>query len=171
MIQPDTRKTYKRSSKQSDAIRNSVSLTATADDEAKPLYKFEIMDDQLQTIFDYSPHACYLTDLCGVFIYGNIATRRLTGFEPIEMFRKNLFQLKLLPPEDIQTVVRSLTSITNEKTSGPDQLTIRRKDGEKLPVEVQSFLISIEHMPVVLNMVRIINTQDRVSADVVKLQH
>lgn len=111
-------------------------------------------DDLLQVLFEYAPDAYYLSDTKGKFISGNKAAEALTGYRKEELVGKSFMQLDLLPRDQMGKSLRLLALSVMRKPTGPDELTLRRKDGSLVIVEIRTHPVVVKGKTVVLGIAR-----------------
>ena len=111
-------------------------------------------DNLLQILFEYAPDAYYLTDTKGKFIDGNRAAEALVGYRREELVGKNFTQLDLLPRDQLGKALRLLALSAMRKPTGPDEFTLRQKDGSLVFVEIRTHPVKIKGKTVVLGIAR-----------------
>ena len=77
--------------------------------------------------------------------YGNKAAQELMGYEKGELIGKNFFKLKLLPADQIKSATTLLAKNALGKPTGPDEFTLRSKDGTLVPVDIRTHPVKIEN--------------------------
>ncbi|MBE3126608.1 MAG: PAS domain S-box protein [Acidobacteria bacterium] len=113
-----------------------------------------ISDNLLQILFEDAPDAYYLSDTKGRFYSGNRAAEALTGYRREELIGKNFTQLDLLPRDQLGKALRLLALSAMQKPTGPDEFTLRRKDGSLVFVEIRTHPVKIKGKTVVLGIAR-----------------
>lgn len=93
-------------------------------------------EERFKVLFDSAPDAYYINDLRGKFIDGNKAVEKITGYKKEELTGKNFFKLKLLSTGQSPKAAKALAQNVLGKITGPDEFTLNRKDGSKVPVEI-----------------------------------
>ena len=111
-------------------------------------------DDLLKVLFEYAPDAYYLNDAWGKFISGNRAAEALTGYRREELVGKSFVDLDILSRDQIVKSRRLLALNALRKPTGPDELTLRRKDGSLVVVEIRTRPVNIKGKTVVLGIAR-----------------
>ncbi|MCW3993438.1 MAG: PAS domain S-box protein [Candidatus Bathyarchaeota archaeon] len=141
-------------------------LTPIADADYVNVYGRDIterkkMDEELKSsrerlsiLFEYAPDAYYLNDLKGNFIDGNKAAEELTGYSRSELIGKSFLKLKLLPRSELPKAAKLLIKNALGKPTGPDELTLNRKDGTQVSVEIRTFPVKIRDQTLVLGIAR-----------------
>lgn len=120
-------------------------------------------DERLHILFDCAPDAYFLLDHNGTFIDGNQAAEKLTGYHRLELFRNNFSDVKLLSKAAMRTMKKCLAKVTQNQVAGPDEFTLTRRDGLKVPIEMRSFQVIFQGFPVVLSIAR--DTSERKEAE------
>ena len=101
-------------------------------------------EERFRTLFEFAPDACVLFDTEGNFVDGNKAAEKLLGYTLEEVLGKNLFDLGVFSHEDIECVLENLMETAKGKPSGPDEFVLKRKDGDRIPVETRTLPMNIE---------------------------
>ncbi|MBN2541984.1 PAS domain S-box protein [bacterium] len=108
----------------------------------------------LRILFDYAPDAYYLTDFKGNFIDGNKEAERIIGYNKEELVSRNIARLKILSPSEIKKATKLLQQNLKGKPTGPDEFTLKRKDGSKRIVEIRTFPVKFYKHTMVLGIAR-----------------
>ena len=111
-------------------------------------------DDLLKVLFEYAPDAYYLNDTRGKFISGNRAAEALVGFRREELIGKSFVDLDILPADQIIKSLRLLALNAMRLPTGPDEFTLRRKDGSRVSVEIRTRPVKVKGKTVVLGIAR-----------------
>jgi PAS domain S-box-containing protein len=111
-------------------------------------------EERFKKIFEYTPEAIYMYDFTGKFLDGNKKTEELTGFSRTELIGSSFLKLKLLKPESIAKAAKLLALNVLGQNTGPDEMTLIRRDGSECTIEVSSYLIEINGKKIVLGMAR-----------------
>ena len=119
-------------------------------------------EKRLKIIFDYAPNAYFLYDLKGTFIDGNKAAEELVGYKKEELIGKNMLKAKLLPLEEIPKASKYIVETVLGKVSGPNELTLIRKDGSRVLTEITAIPVKIKGRTVVLGITRDITKRKRI---------
>lgn len=107
-------------------------------------------EERLRALFEYAPNAYFLYDLEGNLLDVNKAAERLSGHKKEEVIGKNLFDLKILPPEQKPKAYAFSLKPVQEQPIDPHELILTRKDGKKVTVELRAFTVKIEDRTLVL---------------------
>jgi PAS domain S-box-containing protein len=123
--------------------------------ERKKVVKaLEESEQRLRILFECAPDGIYLSDLEGNFIDGNRVAEELTGYAREELIGRNLAEAGLLWPDDIQKAVANLGKLAAGQPTGPDEYTLRRKDGTEVVVEVRAYPVRINSQILSLGIAR-----------------
>lgn len=74
----------------------------------------------------------------------NKATEKLLGYSKNELIGKKLFDLDLISSENLKKALRFVKKNTIGKYFGPDELKVKRKDGEEILVEIRYLPVKID---------------------------
>jgi PAS domain S-box-containing protein len=116
--------------------------------------KIMASEQTLKALFESAPDGIYLNDLKGTFIDGNKAAEEITGFKREELIGKSFLKLGLLPKKEILKAATLLAKNALGKPTGPDEITLRRKDGTNVSVEIRTFPVKMQERTVVLGIAR-----------------
>ncbi|MBA7477753.1 Sensor histidine kinase RcsC [subsurface metagenome] len=142
--------------KANEELRNEITERQKVEAELKS------SEDRLRILFEYAPDAYYLSDLNGNFVDGNKAAEEITGYKRDELIGKSFLKLKLLPAGQIPKAAAFLVKNVLGRATGPDELTLIRKDGTQVPVEIRTFPVKIEGKTLVLGIARDITERKKV---------
>ena len=120
-------------------------------------------EERFKLIFEYAPDAFYLSDLKGNFIASNKAAEKITGFEREELIGGSFLKLNLLSLDQLPKAATLLAHNARGKPTGPDEFILKRKAGDKVPVEITTHPVKFEKRTVVLGIARDIS--ERKQAD------
>jgi two-component system, sensor histidine kinase and response regulator len=114
----------------------------------------------LKALFDHAPDAWYLNDLEGRFVDGNRAAEELIGYKKEELVGETFLSLEILPIDELakaSTVLAQSASVP----IGPLQLTLRRKDGCLVTVEIRTMPLELDGQTLILGIARDISERRR----------
>ncbi len=111
-------------------------------------------DDLLKILFEDAPDAYYMCDTRGKLLNGNKAAETLIGYRRDELIGKSFMELDLLPGGQIAKALKLLALNVMKRPTGPDELTLRRKDGSLVVAEIRTRPVSIKGKTVVLGIAR-----------------
>lgn len=112
-------------------------------------------------LFENAPDAMYIVDMKGNFVDANKMAEKLTSYSREEMRGQNLFQTELLGPAGFKKAAASLARILRGRAAGPEEYTIRQKDGKKVVLEVKSYPITVEGKKYLLGTARDVTERKR----------
>ena len=105
-------------------------------------------------LFECAPDAYYLSDLKGNFVDGNRIAEETVGYKREELIGKSFLKAGLLSPKQIPKAAALLARNALGQPTGPDVLTLKRKDGSKVAVEIRTFPVRIGDRPLILGIAR-----------------
>ncbi len=111
-------------------------------------------EERLKVLFEYAPDAIFLTDTKGNFVDGNKTAEEMVGYAKEELIGKNLFETGLLLEEQLPKAAKHLEEIAKGKPTGPDEFTLKRKDGSYVTVEIRTFPVRIGNQTLGLGIAR-----------------
>jgi PAS domain S-box-containing protein len=100
-------------------------------------------EERLKVLFESAPDAIYLIDSEGRFVDCNNAALELVGFARDEVIGKTLDEIGLLSRGQLSKAEANLKKVVAGKLSGPNEYTLKRKDGSHVSVEVRTFPVKI----------------------------
>ena len=100
-------------------------------------------EERLKILFESAPDAIYLIDSEGRFVDGNRAALELIGFAKDEVIGKSLTEMDLLSDGQLSKAKANLKKAAAGKLSGPNEYTLKRKNGSHVSVEVRTFPVKI----------------------------
>ncbi len=125
--------------------------------------------ERFETLFELAPDGYYLSDFTGAFLDGNRSAEELIGYKRDELIGKNFLDLELLSPEQIPKAAELLKRNFEGESTGPDEFTLKRKDGSFLPVEIRAHPVSIQGQALVLGMARDITKRKKLEDELREL--
>jgi PAS domain S-box-containing protein len=125
--------------------------------------QLEDSEDNLRTYLENAPDGVYLSDLNGVFLYGNKKAEGILGYTKEELIGKNFFNLKLLTGKYLEKAGELIKSNAMGKNTGPDEFELIRKDNSHVWVEINTAPIKQKENNVVIGFVR--NISERKQAE------
>jgi len=122
-------------------------------------------EERFKFLFDYAPDAYFLHDVRGNFLAINKAAEEILGRSQAEINHQDFFFLGLLDTGQEAKVKELLSQITLGRPIGPEELTLIRRDGSKIPVEVRSYPVNFRGKPLVLGLARDISKRKQAEDD------
>jgi PAS domain S-box-containing protein len=118
-------------------------------------------EERLKILFEYAPDTIFLTDTKGNFVDGNKAAEEMVGYAKEELIGKNISETELLSSEQLSKAFKHLEEIVIGKATGPDEFTLKRKDGSYVTVEIRTFPVRIGNQTLGLGIARDITERKR----------
>ncbi len=123
-------------------------------------------EEQLRASLENAPDGVYMNDFEGNFLYGNRRCEEIIGYRREELIGKNFLELNILPGDSLARAAEILQANINGKFTGPDELELIRKDGRRIPVEINTSVVLRGGEKVVLSFVRDITERQKAEAAV-----
>ena len=111
-------------------------------------------EHNLKTYFENAPDGIYLSDLKGVFLYGNKKAEDLLGYDKEELVGKNFLELTLLPAKYLIRAGKLLALNAMGKNTGPDEFQLIKKDKTHVWVEINTTTIKQKDKKIILGFAR-----------------
>jgi PAS domain S-box-containing protein len=118
-------------------------------------------EQRLRILFEYAPDAYFLHDLEGRFVDGNRASEEMVGYRREELIGKSFLDSNLVSQEDLAKLRALLAQSARGEATGPDEITLNRKDGSRRTVEVRAYPIQVLAQVLVLGIARDITERKR----------
>ncbi len=125
-------------------------------------------EERMKILFEYAPDAYYLSDSKGVFIDGNKAAEKLSGYKKEELIGKSFLKLNLLASNQMSKAAVLLGKNVLGLPTGPDELIFNRKDGTKILLEVSTYPVTMQGKKVVLGIARDITGRNKLEGELKK---
>ncbi len=127
-------------------------------------------EERLKILFESAPDTIYLIDSEGRFMDANRAAFELIGFDRNEVIGKSLAELDLLSAGQLSKAKANLKKVVAGKLSGPNEYTLKRKDGSHISVEVRTFPVKIAGTVLTLGIARDITEHKRTEQELLEHQ-
>ncbi|MGA9755048.1 MAG: PAS domain S-box protein [Desulfobaccales bacterium] len=111
-------------------------------------------EERFKFLFEYAPDAYFLMDLQGNFLDANRAAERLSGYRQEELIGQNFQTLPLLDDRQKTLVTELLALSVYGEVVGPVDLTLSRKDGREVIIEVKGLPLEMKRQSLVLAVAR-----------------
>ena len=111
-------------------------------------------EERLKILFESAPDAIFLNDAKGNFVDGNKAAEEMVGYAKEELIGKNVSATGLLSPEQIPNAAKHLEKMVTGNPTGPEEFTLKRKDGSYVTVEIRTFPVRIGNQTLGLGIAR-----------------
>ncbi len=124
-------------------------------------------EDRFRTIYKYAPVTYFLCNMDGDFLDGNLQAFNLTGYTNDELFGMNFINLKLIDKTDQQLILKILKRSSLGENTGPDELSLIKKDGSKVIIELSTSPVTIHEQKQILGIAQDI-TERKKSEDAIR---
>ena len=121
-------------------------------------------EERYQVLFESAPDAYYLIDLAGNFVDGNRFAEQLIGYKREELIGKNVLELDILPKTQFPKATKLLAMNVLGKPTGPDEFTLKCKDGTHVDIAIRTFPVEIDGQSLVLGIARDVTKRKRIEA-------
>ena len=108
----------------------------------------------LKSYMENAPDGIYMSDLEGVFLYGNRKSEETVGYCREEMIGKSFLEAGLLCEEDLNRVIELLKANLDGRRTGPDEFELIARGGRRVPVEINTSVVQYGDRKVSLGFVR-----------------
>ena len=122
-------------------------------------------EKNLKAYLECAPDAVYISDLKGIFLYGNKKAEELTGYRKEELIGKSFLSLSLLPANSLFKAAELLALNAIGRSTGPDEFELVGKAGNHVWVEITTTPIKEQGKVVVIGFVRDISERKRVEIE------
>jgi len=127
-------------------------------------------EERLKILFESAPDAIYLADSEGRFVDGNRRAETLTGYAREDMIGKTVADSDLLSAEQLSRAEANLRKVISGDLSGPNEYTVKRKDGTYVSIEVRNFPVKIGGKILSLGIARDITEHKRTEQELLEHQ-
>jgi PAS domain S-box-containing protein len=143
-----------------DSVGNPAGFVAITRDISERKRAEEALRDseeRLKILFECAPDGYHLSDLQGTFVDANRMAEELVGYNKFELIGKSFLaagEPSLLSPDDILRAAQLLAENASGRPTGPDEFTLKRKDGGEVTVEIRTYPVNIRGQNLVLGITR-----------------
>ncbi|MFC1583928.1 PAS domain S-box protein [Fibrobacterota bacterium] len=111
-------------------------------------------EEKFRVLLENAPIGIYYHDFKGKLLYGNRKAEEIAGYKREELEGRQFLRLNLIRnKKELSRAVRNISMNVRGKATGPDEFTLRRKDGTDCTVEINTEVVSIGGQGVVLGLV------------------
>jgi PAS domain S-box-containing protein len=142
-------------------VMRDVSEKMKADEE------FKNFAERLNIMFEDAPDAYYISDMKGILIDGNKMAESITGYSKSELIGRSFLKSKLMAPGQVRKAFALVVRNMKNKSTGPDEFKLIRKDGSAFYAEISTHPVKIGGKNLVLGIARDI-TERRLAADALR---
>jgi len=111
-------------------------------------------EKRFRTLFEYAPDAFYINDLEGRILDGNRAAEALIGRDRREIIGRTFVEAGLVDPNYQSKALHLLQQGVEGLPTGPDELPLKRRDGEAGWIEVVTVPMDMDGKRVILGTAR-----------------
>jgi PAS domain S-box-containing protein len=122
-------------------------------------------EERFNILFEYAPDAYFLLDLKGQILDANFKAEEISGYQKEELVGKNILTVGLLPRDQASLGATMLAKSVMNRATGPDEMALLRKDGERIDIEISTYPVKIQGRIVVLGMAHDITPRKRAEQD------
>ena len=119
-------------------------------------------EERFKLLYEYAPDMYILCDTEGTLIDANRAAEKVSGYERSEVIGKNLLSVGIIPEHQARKAIELLYKITKKIPTGPEEITIVRKDGIEVNMELRAYSVVLAGRPVILTSARDISVHKEV---------
>jgi len=119
-------------------------------------------EERFKLMYEYAPDMYILCDTEGTLIDANRAAEKVSGYQRSEVVGKNLFSIGIIPESQARKAIELLRKITRKIPTGPEEITMVRKDGVEVNMELRAYPVELAGRPVVLTSARDIGAHKEV---------
>jgi PAS domain S-box-containing protein len=124
-------------------IRGAIEISRDITERKKTEQTLRESEERLKILFESAPDTIYVIDSENRFVDFNKVALELVGFTRDEVIGKSLAELGLLSAQQLSKAKANLKKAAAGKPTGPNQYTLKRKDGSHVSIEVRTFPVKI----------------------------
>jgi PAS domain S-box-containing protein len=132
--------------------------------------KLRASEERWRMFFEYAPDAYYLHDLDGTVVDANKAAEELVGGPRGEFIGKGVLKMELIHAQDHPKAAAMLQRSAQGESTGPEELTILRKDGSFRTVEVRTYPVQVQGRVLVLGIARDVTARKQMETQLMRAQ-
>lgn len=118
--------------------------------------------ERLKILFENAPDAIFVCDYEGKIIEANKASEALVGYSKDEALGKSFFELNLFDKANFYKAAKVFYKALKTQPTGPDEIVIFNRNGDKLYIEVSTHPIVIEGKKLILCTARDITERKKI---------
>lgn len=118
--------------------------------------------ERLKILFENAPDAIFVCDYEGKIIEANKASEALVGYSKDEALGKSFFELNLFDKANFYKAAKVFYKALKTQPTGPDEIVIFNRKGDKLYIEVSTHPIVIEGKKLILCTARDITERKKI---------
>ena len=111
-------------------------------------------EKRFRLLFENAPDAMYVHTLTGEFFDGNKAAEKLIGYKKEELIGKHILKTGLITKKHLLYAGKLFAESIAGKRTGPGELELISKNGEKVWIEIKSIPLKIDDNRLMLGMAR-----------------
>jgi len=123
--------------------------------------ELKLSEKKFRILFEFAPEGYYIHDMKGKLIDGNKAAEEIIGYKKEELIGQSLLSLDLLPKSQVPKATALLAETVLGKKVVNRELTLIRKDGKNIEIEISGFPVTIHGEKFVLGIMRDITERKR----------
>ncbi|MBI5604860.1 MAG: PAS domain S-box protein [Deltaproteobacteria bacterium] len=132
-----------------DTARDMLSISL---DRYHKMEEVKRSEEHFKQLFESAPDPYYLIDSQGILVNTNKAAEDLTGYKREEVIGANILQTPLIPPGELVNAASRLAKRQKGESVAAEELTLCRKDGRIVTVELRSVPIESNQQTLFLGL-------------------
>ncbi len=143
----------------------SLRITAIRDisDRREALARIRESEERLRLLFDAAQDAYFVLDSDGRILEANHAAEVQLGYSREELYGKTHLDMGLVPKENRGSAERGLDLLRQGLAAGPLEISLIRKDGVRIFLEIESTPVTVHGEKLVLTVSRDVTIRKRVA--------
>ncbi|MFO7666426.1 MAG: PAS domain S-box protein [Desulfobacterales bacterium] len=123
-------------------------------------------EEMFRSYLENAPDGVYMSDLEGNFLYGNRKCEEIIGYGIEELVGKNYLELNILPEKSLEKAAQLLRANIEGKPTGPDEIELISKEGDLIPVEINTSVVQRMGQRIILAFVRNITERKKAESEI-----